>query len=396
MSNTAGNRHLLAWVMLSLILAGCTGGAVVFAPTPLPPDQVRLNYQHPSGAFTLVVPGNWAVYEQPAPALAAASFAPAGSAMPWLQVAALNLGTAIELSDLPDLMNQYQTQIRADLERYTEQDRQAMGDGSWRLVGVRREAGGRSQPLNTFIQRAGSMLGVIQVALPEDAAGRALLEQIVSSVSFNAAAELPPAALTSLTSLALAPVEVVNLNEWTTPGDVFFIAGEVRNSSSQTLASIPVRVQLQLADGSAVAEAVDTTMGYGLPPGGYAPFSLRFGQGQPADVTGYTLTLGAPNWQAEEEALAPADALRWEDASQYSAEGQLFITGTATNVSDAPLRQPLAVATVLDARGRLIGAGFAPLNASAVMPGESADFVILVADPGGTPANYSVQVQALR
>ena len=76
-------RRLL--ILLTLFLTGCGSGAVVFAPTPPPPDLSPLRYEHPSGAFSVVVPRNWPVFTQHATTLAAASFSPPDSGDPLLR-----------------------------------------------------------------------------------------------------------------------------------------------------------------------------------------------------------------------------------------------------------------------------------------------------------------------
>jgi len=128
-----------------MLLAGCSGGAVVFAPTPLPPDFSPLLYTHPSGAFTVALPRNWSVYEQYTTVLAAAAFSAPGANEPALRFAVINTGQPVSSSFLGDFLDRYQKQIRPDAVDYAEVSRQAMGDGSWRLTGLRHTAGGKTQ-----------------------------------------------------------------------------------------------------------------------------------------------------------------------------------------------------------------------------------------------------------
>src|SRR5262245_46398972 len=130
-------RPNLIFALLMLILAGCSGGAVVFAPTQPPPDLSPLLYTHPGGAFTVSLPRNWSVYEQNTTILASAAFAEPGSNESLIRFAVVNLGRPLDSTLLADLLDRYQTVIRPDADHYTEVDRQAMGDGSWRLSGLR-------------------------------------------------------------------------------------------------------------------------------------------------------------------------------------------------------------------------------------------------------------------
>ena len=115
------------FLFLIFLLAGCSGGAVVFAPTPAPPDLSPLHYDHPSGAFSVDVPRQWPVFAQNTTTLAAASFAPPDSLTPPLTFAVVKLSDSAE--SFSDILNRYQITIRADLSHYKEVSREAMGDG---------------------------------------------------------------------------------------------------------------------------------------------------------------------------------------------------------------------------------------------------------------------------
>ena len=394
------SRHFV-YILCAWLLAGCSGGAVVFAPTPAPLDLSPTRYAHPSNAFSLVLPRNWSVYAQNLTTLASASFAPPDSDVPLVLISVVNLGDTIEASRLGEIMFDYQTQLRPDLERYTEQDRQAMGDGSWRITGVRTSPSGQTQQINTFVQRNEALLAVLEVLVPPSAAQQSELQTIINTFSINAGADLPAAPLTAITSMAAASLQIVNVHTWTTPDDVLFITGEVANRGNESFSDIPVRAVLTNADGAGIVEAVNTVMGYTLVPGAFAPFGLRFGQGQPADATSYTVTLGTPDWvPAEPRPIAPPDALTWSDDIQFSQDRQLFVVGTVTNISPEPVRRPRATVTVFDDAERVIGVGFADAELASgrdVLPaGAQAPYTILVQDVGGTPANYLVNVQALQ
>src|SRR5262249_51939534 len=141
-------RSVIFPILMLLALSACSGGAVVFAPTAPPPDVSPVRYEHPSGAFSINIPPNWSVYVQNTTTLATAGFSAPGENQPSLVVSVVNLGADLDASTFSDVLNRYQTQVRPDLDRYTEQSRQAMGDGSWRLTGVRSE--GLPLALNTF------------------------------------------------------------------------------------------------------------------------------------------------------------------------------------------------------------------------------------------------------
>lgn len=391
----AGSMIRLLLVVMLLGLTACGSGAVVFAPTPLPPDQSALVYVHPSGAFSLAVPRQWPVYEQNLTVAAVAAFSIPQEAEPALRIAVINSGQLVDAAALGAFIEQYQTAIRPDLARYTESNRQAMGDGSWRMTGLRQTVTGVTEPINTFIQSSGTFIAVIEVVLPDDPGRWGELEQILNTFTIlpeNSLQPVEPDVLTSLTGVSL---EFLHVSHWVTPGGVFFITGEVNNTGLEPVGSVPVRAVLYSGEGLPVAEAVDTVMGYNLPPGGYAPFSLRFGQGQPALTSTYELSLGGPDWTPPTDTLVyGADELSWSDQSTLGADGSLSIEGTVENISPQPITAPRAIATVFDASGQVIAAGFSDI-VPALAPGDRAAYRILITEMGGEPANYLVTVQGL-
>jgi hypothetical protein len=387
-------RHLIG-LLIAIGLAGCSGGAVVFAPPPPPLDTSPLVYRHPGGAFTLAVPRNWSVYEQNTTVVAGAAFSAPGADQAALQVAVMNTGQPAAAEALAAAIDRYQQQIRPDLTTYTEVNRQAMGDGSWRMDGLRRTAGGLTQQVNTFLQQSGTFLAVIEVLVESDAARMTELQHSINSFSINPNAALEVAEPTVLGFTTTSELEFLHVTTWTTPRGVFFVTGEVANRGAAPLAEVPVRAVLRTPDGVPVAEAVDTLMGYNLPPGGFAPFSLRFGQGQPALSNHYDLSLGGADWQPQtDRVVIGQNDLTWNDNSTFEADGSMVISGNVTNTSAGPVLPPRVVATIFNAAGNVIAAAFTdltvPLNTN-----DSADFRIVIPEMGGQPANYLVTVQAL-
>ena len=382
------------FIVVMALLAGCSGGAVVFAPTPAPPDQSPLRYQHPSGAFSVSVPRQWALYEQHTSELASASFAPPGADEPALTFAAINLGREIDAAAFGALIDQYQGQVRSDVEAYTEQSREAMGDGSWRLTGMRNGPDGLGRPVNTFIERAGTLFGVIEVML-SGSVTLPDLQTIVNSFRLGTSEALQAADLSALNSTKNSGLGIIHIATWTTEAGVFFITGEVANYGTTPVDRVPVQAALRTVDNLEVAFAEDMIMGHGIPPGGFAPFSLRFGQGQPSLAVDYRLTVGA-GWQPDTSIrLIGQESLSWTDSSSYDVFNRLTISGDVTNNGGAPVTALRASVTVFDSAQNVIAAGFSDLAPGTLAPGESAPFDILLPDVGGTPRNYIVNVQGL-
>lgn len=388
-------KRFLFFIILGLV--GCSGGAVVFAPTPAPPDISPVRYEHPSGAFSLTLPPNWAVYSRNTTTLATAAFSAPASGEPSVTVAVINVGETTDSGAFSDLLDRYQTQVRPDAARYTEQNRQAMGDGSWRITGLRSTAGGNgvTQQVNTFIQQTGDLLGIVDVVVPDDVARMAELQVIANSFDLHEETALEQAELSVMVSAAATDLDIVHLSMWPTAAGVFFITGEVVNNGTSSVTSVPVRAILSTAEGLPVAEAVDVVMGYGISPGEYAPFSLRFGQGQPALTTQFEMVLGSADWQPHfNDSTTLYNNLTWTDDFSFDTNGRLIVSGEVTNTGDVSVNRPRAVVTVFNAAEQVIAAGFGEV--STLAPGESAPYQIVVPEMGGEPAEYIVSVQGLR
>lgn len=385
----------LRLLFLIVILAGCQSGAVVFAPTSVPPELAPTQYSHPSNAFSVLVPRTWSLYEQQNALFAGASFSPPESDTVLLTIAVVKLGQEVTLDDLGTLMDEYQAQVRPDLSRYTEQSREAMGDGSWRITGLRASPAGVPVQVNTFIERRGQLVGVIDMVVSSEAAITAQVQRIINTFEMNTSNSLPVGGLSLLSGIGQAQIEIVNLNTWTTSAGVFFVTGEVANNTTRFIPDIPIRAELLNEFGETMVDAVDFAMGYAVEPGGFAPFSIRFGEGRPTGAISYRVTLGNEAYTIAEANIVASPNLTWIDETEFSEQGDLFITGQVTNVGGEDAIDARAVVTVFDDVGRVIGTGFADTFSNVLSVDETANFSVLIDDIGGNAANYVVNVQAL-
>lgn len=382
-------------LMCGVGLASCVGsGAVVFEYTPDTLTDSPTLYTHPSGAFALLLPSSWAVYENYWETLAEASFSSPTSITPLLQISVIRLTTPIDSpDDLLYVLNEYQQNVRPDHARYKETQREAMGDGSWRLSGLRDEVGGTTQQVNTFIQFAGETLAVIEVHLGmEDVT----VQGILNTFQLYQDHILQPTELMALASASKQPIEIYNVSAWTIPNGVFFLTGEVRNQTDRVLSEIPIRAVLYTPDGRGVAEALDKVMGHGIPPGELFPFSLRFGQGQPALSETYRLFVGEPNWIPNRAVTVYGeDHLDWTVVEGFTPDGFFQLSGNVTNQSEVLVYLPMVTASVFDDQQRLIGAGFTKLEDVELEPGQSVPYSLIMAELGATPARYLVKAQGI-
>ncbi len=391
---TNPNPRVHVWAFVMLICAGligaCTGngGAVVFAPTPLPADLSPLTYTHPSGGFNISVPRTWSAYTQNTTELASASFTPPGQLSP---VVTAIVGRVAYDGDLIDFVNRYQSDLRGDLSRYSEQDRQQMDDGSWRLTGLRETFAGEAEQLNTFIVQTEDLFGVVDMVVSADDPTRMQdLVQIVNTFRLDPTSELAETGLMTFTATARADLSIRDVRSWWTPSGVFFITGEVLNHTVQTLSGITVAAGLYDGADNGIASAIDTVMGYALHPGEFAPFALRFDQ--PAGAVRYVLELGAGEAVIGDVVTAPD--LNWTNTPTRSQEGHLIVTGTVTNTGTSTVEDALVIITVFDDENGVVAAGFMPLETTTLDPRESAPYNIRVPEMGGEPADFLINIQA--
>jgi len=368
----------------------------VFAPSA--EDGLSLaTYTHPSGAFSLDIPTQWVSYPQTSESLAAVMFSLPGATEPHLRVVTIQLDETDQNTDTTLLIDAYQQGIRADSEAYSEQSRTQLADGSWRLTGVGVDSGGNPQAINTFVLRDETLFSVLEVIYPVEATDVATTELAVNTLRVNEAAQqLTPTSLLTLSTVNATALEVINMAAWTTDAGVFFVTGEVANRLEMPVTSAPIQLFLLDNVGNVIIEAADVTMGHGIVGNGFAPFSLRFGEGRPTELDAFNVTLGDDAWQ---DTLREVDFIQGGALSGTStttlANGQLTVEGSVTNNSSQPVADVLAVITVFDDQQRVIAGRFFPLADEPIAPGDSVDYAVLIPELGGTPVDFIVEFQGV-
>lgn len=387
----------LLWILLiSISLSACGQGAVIYAPTPLPPDTSPIAYVHPSGTFQITVPRTWSAFSQYMPDLASASFAMPNSVEPVLTITVLNL---VDMPDIATLLNTYQAEVRPDVGRYTETERQAMGDGSWRLIGFRTSIGGVGQAVNTFIQTYGTVISISDIILTQSDNPTLwrTLEEAVNSLQVISPSSLSPTTLYHAQKTATNPLRLTTVHIWTTRTGVMFITGMIQNASDMPIGGVPIYAGITNGDGAVVKGESGQVLGYAIPANGFMPFSLRFGDGRPIDAQNYTITLGGGGWNPLSttpryygEAYFTVNSQRTD-----TPEGTVIIRGEVTHIGTNIVRDPMAVVTIYDNQRRVIATGFTLIKEGVFMPQAVAEFSFNITELGGTPTFHLVTVQAL-
>lgn len=383
---------MLRILILVLLLTGCSTGAIQFAPTPLPPDLSPAPFEHPSNAFSIEVPRDWSTYIQTTSTLASTSFSPPGQNSPLLTTSVIKIDTPITPDSFSELIDDYQRLHRPDLSRYQEQERIPMSDGSWLISGIRNTVND-TQQINTFIQFQDDLLAVMDVVVDDTSPYWNDLQRAVNTLTLNPETTLESSELSMLGFTRTNKVDVLNTSGWVNPFGVFFVTGEIANNTPDTLTGIAVQVSLLDANSTTLISATDFVMGHGIVPGGFAPFSLRFGAGQPPEATRYTVEVR--DSQIADFLIISEPDLTWTDESRFTDENQLVISGTVTNDSSETVQDLLAVITVFDVEQNVTGAWFEPISVNSLAPNESSDFEVRVLELGSEPINYILEIQGL-
>lgn len=391
-------QRYFVYLMCVAVLTACGGqGAVVFAPQAASNGQQLATFDHPTGVFSLEVPPDWVSFVQQSDEIASVTFYLPDTVTPLLSIAVVRLDATDQSTEISALIDAYQTGIRIDSDRYAEQDRAQMSDGSWRMTGVIAEVSGITRTTNTFIEQSDDIFSVVEVSPVESPEIQLSLELALNTLRYNAIDALSPASILELSTINQQPFSVLNVATWSTEAGVFFVTGEVANHLSVDVPPVPVRVRLIDAGGDVVAEASDVAMGHGVIANGFSPFSLRFGDGRPTGMAGFRVQLGDAAWTAMPDMLnfIQATDLNGTSETTISPNGQLTIEGTVSNMGSRVLRDVLAIITVFDDGQRVVAGRFFPVADAPLNPGETTDYAVLIPELGGAPADFIIEYQAI-
>ncbi len=385
---------LRLFIALSL-LTGCAPGAVAPAPTAVPQSR----YTHASGVFSLALPPGWTSGDLSEGAALLATFAPAGADHPALTVYATRLATVPDEDAFRAAMEAYLgAPHNAALETH---DRAAMGDGSWRITGVRRFQD-RALPVNLFLQRDGPFFSALEVIVPaDDPAALATLTDLVNSYRVDAAVDWPvgDAATVPMSGAAWITAEgnlsFSALLPWTDDLGRFHITGRLANRVPYAVEEIVITATLYDSAGGVIGEQTGVLPTSILPDGEYLPFDVRFDSGWPLAATRYALRVEARQAADSLATFYGPQAFDWEDRAEYDDQGALHVRGTVRNTGGQTAYNMQVIITLFDAQEHAIGYTTASLGQGFPLEeGATAQFDAPIPRLGGSPASYLVTVQA--
>ncbi len=388
-------RRLL-WAWLTLVLAGC---AALGGPPATPTPDPGRTYVHPGGVFSLVLPPAWMVGDLSSGGTLLMTFAPPEATRPPLTVYVVRLASPLDGTAFGAAMGSY---LRSP-HNWTLNvvDQQAMGDGSWRVTGVR-QVRGQALPVNIFMLREGPFFAALEVIVPSgDPFLLSLLSLMVNSYRLYPEAPWPVGTVGDFPPLddnllvAGGNLSFSALATWTDAEGGFHLGGQVANHAPYPVEAVTVDAVLLDAAGNVLAAGNAPLPLYILPDGELGPFDVRFPQGRPSGVARYRLEARAQQ-AGQVDVLLGAGAFDWEDRAEYDDSGQLHIRGTVWYLGDAPAHDPQAVVTLFDSADRVVGVTVASIGDGLLSPGGSLRFDVPLPAGEVEPVHYQVTIQARR
>ncbi len=389
-------------LLLMAVLSGCDTSPVVVVATPVPLDSAFHTYRHPSGVFSLRLPPDWSVRDVSQGDAVRVEFSPPGNSGLPLTVYVVNTGNVIDSASLLDAINRYQATVNGNASVYSEISRNAQGDGSWRLVGVRQTPIGPRQ-LNTFLQADKSFLSAIEIDVT--GATDAMLQTLRAIVNtfrvdptavINASSIQAPA--DSGKTSASGVLVFDGLYTWTNAQGAFVINGEITNRSGGPLEAVRITATLYDAQNNALVAQDDVVSVEVFQNQAKAPFSIHFRSGKPSQAVRYELQTAARNAEyALSTYLGDDKFIHGNDKATYNASGYLTVVGDVVNTTDTVAHFVKVTVTVFDDQQRVVATDstFAskPDAKPDLLPHDAGHFEVIFYELGGNAARYVISVE---
>ncbi|MHB8628148.1 MAG: FxLYD domain-containing protein [Aggregatilineales bacterium] len=387
---------------LCISITGCQGGPLIVVATPLPPDAGFRTYRYPGGVFTIRLPADWAIHDVSSGNAIRVEFSPPDNAGLPLTVYVVNKGQPIDTTTLLDALKPYEASINGDSSIYTEIARNAQGDGSWRLTGIRQTPIGPRQ-LNTFIQADQSFLSAVVVDITgADSSRMAQLAAIVNTYRVNTAASLTVSSANTGTPAPNVPgvntsagtIAFDGLLEWADSAGGFNINGELTNRSGGPLEAVRVTALLYDSQNTILAQQGDVISSDVLPDGTTASFSIHFRDGKPPQTVRYELQSSARNAVYNLATyLGPDSFLKGNEKASYDPAGDLVISGDVVNQTQQAAHAIRVNVTVYDAQQRVVGTQSAFVAKPDLLPGETSHYEVTFYQLAGSAGRFVTRIE---
>jgi hypothetical protein len=385
-------RLLFLMLVSGLLLAGCNPDPVVVVATAVPLDANFRVYQHPTGVFSLRLPPNWSVRDVSQGNAIRVEFSPPNNAGLPLSVYMINTGTVMDTSELLNAIEQYQKVVNSDPSKYVEVSRNAQGDGSWRIAGIRHTPIGTRQ-LNTFIQADKTYLSAIEIDLTDlTSAQLETILTIVNTFRVNANAAVNVSSLQVSANSAdttTGALEFSGMYAWTNPQGVFIINGLVKNTSLNPMEAIRVTALLFDSQDNVLVEQPEVIAIEVLEAGTTTPFSIRFRSGKPSQTVRYELrSAGRYAEAAVKTYLNKDNFISGNLEAKYNADGYLTVSGDVVNKTQGLAKFIKVIVAVKNDQEQVVATENVFLSKPDLLPGESSKFEVVFYELGGQAARF--------
>jgi hypothetical protein len=312
-----------------------------------------------------------------------------------LTVYVINTGSVLDAPGLLDAIDKYQASINGASHVYNEVSRNAQGDGSWRLTGVRQTSIGPRE-INTFLQADKSFLSAIEVDVTS-ASDQMMqtLRAVVNTFRVDSSAVISASSIQAPQSAGVNTSSGVlafsALYTWTNQQGAFIVDGQITNRSGGPLEAIRVTAIIYDSQGNALVDQANVVQIEVLDDQATAPFSIQFKGGKPSQAVRYELQAAGRNAEyALKTHLGDDSFLRGNDKASYSTGGYLTISGDVVNKTQGPAHFVKATVTVFDDKGRVVATDSTFISKPDLLPGEAAHFEVTFFEIGGGAARYVI------
>ena len=390
-------------VLFCWLCNACQGGPVILVATAVPPDEAFRTYRYPNGVFSLRLPADWSIRDVSSTGAIRVEFSPPNNDGLPLTIYVVNTGQPIDTVTLLNSLSPFQVTLNGSSADYHEISRNAQGDGSWRLVGIRHTSIGDRQ-LNIFVQADQTFLSALQIDLTNaDATRLTLLRAVANTLRINASAQL----VVNNNTGALAATPDVNVNnasvgtltfdsflEWTDSSGGFNINGQVTNHSGNPLEAVRITGLLYDAQSNVLTQAENVLDAAVLLDGMTASFSLRFRDGKLPQAVRYELQGAARDAHYNLQTyLGPDSFLKGNEKASYNAAGDLVISGDLVNKTTQPGHAIRIAVTVYDIQQRVAGTQTTFVAKPDLLPGETSHYEVTFYQLAGNAARFVTRAE---
>ena len=398
-------KRLVQWLFLIIsgiialgVLVGCDANPVVVVATPVPPDAAFHTYRHPSGVFSVRLPADWSVRDVSRSDSVRVEFSPPGNSGLPMTVYVVNTGNVLDAASFLDAINKYQATVNGDAKVYNEVSRNAQGDGSWRLTGIRQTAIGPRQ-LNTFLQSDKAFLSAVEFDITGASSDMLHTMQTIvntyrvdpSAVTNASNIQAPEAFAVTTSSGVLA---FTGMFAWTNSQGAFIINGQVTNKSGGPLEAIRLTATIYDAQNNVLADQGNVVGTEVLDDQATAPFSIQFRNGKPSQAIRYELQGAARDAEyALKTHLGDDKFIRGNDKATYNSNGYLTIGGDVVNKTQGAAHFVKATVTVYDDQQHVVATDSTFMSKPDLLPGEAAHFEVTFLELGGNALRYVISIE---